>query len=74
MKSPSFKKEIVHEHFCKVMDSLLEEGCEAIILGCTEIPLAIEEKYYKGIPILNPSWILARSLIQEVDAPRVALL
>lgn len=56
------------------MDSLLEEGCEAIILGCTEIPLAIEEKYYKGIPILNPSWILARSLIQEVDASKVALL
>ena len=56
------------------MDSLLDEGCEAIILGCTEIPIAIEEKYYKGIPILNPSWILARSLIREVDASKVAPL
>lgn len=67
VKSPSFDKLVVHSLFCDVMNDLIMEGCEAIILGCTEIPLAIEEKEYKGIPILNPSWILARSLISEVD-------
>ena len=67
IKSPSFDKSIVHSMFCDVMNDLIMEGCEAIILGCTEIPLAIEEKEYKGIPILKPSWILARSLISEVD-------
>ena len=40
------------------MDSFVEEQCHAIVLGCTEIPLAIEETEYKGVPIINPLWMM----------------
>ena len=40
-------------------------GAEAIILGCTELPLAIKEREIDGIPILDPARIIAEKLIME---------
>ncbi|NKQ39554.1 MAG: aspartate/glutamate racemase family protein, partial [Methanosarcinales archaeon] len=56
----------------KAKESLLQgalylknQGAEVVILGCTEIPLAItEEKIYNMITI-DPTNILARSLIKQ---------
>jgi len=45
------------------IDYLIEEGAEAIILGCTEIPLAITEDTIKGVPMIDATKILARALI-----------
>jgi len=44
---------------------LHELGAEAIILGCTEMPLAIKENEIDGIPILDPTRIIAERLIRE---------
>jgi aspartate racemase len=40
-------------------------GAEAIILGCTELPLAVKENEVKGMPILDPAGIIAKKLILE---------
>jgi aspartate racemase len=42
---------------------LVTEGAETVILGCTEIPLALPESNYNGIPLIDSTAILARALI-----------
>lgn len=55
----------------KLMDELIEQGAETIILGCTELPLAIKDKYYKNVPILDPMDVLARSMIEYADSSKL---
>lgn len=43
---------------------LVEQGAEGIILGCTEIPLALTEDSLHGVPLIDATKILARALIQ----------
>ena len=50
---------------------LKQAGAEAIILGCTELPLAVPERDAHGIPLINPARMLARALIASVDPSRV---
>jgi aspartate racemase len=50
---------------------LQEQGAETIIMGCTEIPLAFKEREYEGLPLVDPTLILARALIHEVDPSRL---
>ncbi|MBP6473543.1 MAG: aspartate/glutamate racemase family protein [Chloroflexi bacterium] len=45
--------------------ALQEMGAEAIILGCTEMPLAIQTRQLYGLPVIDPTRILARALIRE---------
>lgn len=40
-------------------------GAEAIILGCTELPLAIREELIDGMPILDPAAIVSEKLLLE---------
>ena len=37
----------------KSIHSLIDRGAKAIVLGCTELPLAIGHKQEEGIPIVN---------------------
>jgi aspartate racemase len=48
----------------KKANSLIEMGAEAILLACTELPLVFTESCYMGKPLLDPSRILARAMIQ----------
>lgn len=45
--------------------SLQEAGAQAVILGCTEIPLAIPESRIGDTIMIDPTLILARALIRE---------
>lgn len=45
--------------------ALKRQGAEAMILGCTEIPLALPESKWEGLPLIDPTLILARALIRE---------
>jgi len=65
----------------KARDNLLlgaqqlhDKGAEALILGCTEIPLAIPEKHIAGMVVIDPALILARALIAAIDPTRLAPL
>jgi aspartate racemase len=67
--SPVSKK--ARSNFEKYANLLCEQGAQAIILGCTEIPLALPEKTYKGIPLIDPMFALARALIRVVDEKKL---
>lgn len=46
--------------------ALKKDGAEVIILGCTELPLALPEAAVHDILMIDPATILARALIREV--------
>ena len=45
--------------------SLAKQGANAVILGCTELPMALPIDTLNGIPLIDPTTILARALIRE---------
>jgi aspartate racemase len=51
----------------KVIDSLIERGAKAIILGCTELPLAVKEPSQKGIPLINSIDSLVKKAISIIN-------
>ena len=50
---------------------LQQQGAEAIILGCTEIPLAITEHKIGSMLVIDPTTILARALIREANPTKL---
>ena len=52
------------ENLLQGFSFLKDQGAQAVILGCTEIPLAITEKVVNNIITIDPTNILARALIQ----------
>lgn len=50
---------------------LVAQGAEAVILGCTEIPLALPETAVVGVPVIDTTLVLARALIRKVDPARL---
>lgn len=63
------KSNPVHERAIKNLFEgiayLKKEGTEAVILGCTEIPLAISQKKIEGLITVDPTNVLARALINN---------
>ena len=51
----------------KAIDLLANAGAEAIILGCTEIPLAIKATHHESIPLIDSTKVLARALLLETN-------
>jgi aspartate racemase len=49
----------------RAVEHLVEKGAQAVILGCTELPLALSEKAIGSTSLLDPAFILARALIRE---------
>jgi len=57
----------------KAIRHLLSNGAEAVILGCTELPLAIKEDQLDGMPILDPAKIIVKKLIRETYPDKLTL-
>ncbi len=55
----------------KGVEYLIKNGAEVIILGCTEIPLAFTQNELNGIPLIDSTKILARSLIIEISPDKL---
>lgn len=51
-------------YFNQVIEKLKERGCEAVVLGCTEIPLLVDPKDCP-LPTLDSTRLLARAAIKE---------
>lgn len=45
---------------------LRDQGADAVILGCTELPLALDQPTLGDIALIDPTTILARALISEI--------
>lgn len=51
------------KYFLNVIDELKLKGCDAVVLGCTEIPLIVFPKD-SSLPTLDSTRILARAALQ----------
>lgn len=56
-----------HSLLLKVIDNLVHQGAKAIVLGCTEIPLAVPDQHYQGVFLVNSINSLAKSVIKQFD-------
>lgn len=54
------------EELIAAIHEMKKEGATVIVLGCTELPLALREKEIAGLPIVDPHRVLARALIRTV--------
>ncbi len=50
--------------FNKVIQKMKDQGCEAVVLGCTEIPLLVDPDDC-SLPTLDSTRLLARAALQE---------
>jgi len=63
----------VRTSLLQAIAELRAAGAEAIVLGCTELPLAVPEAEIDDLPIVDPTRILARALIRAVAPDRLRL-
>ena len=54
-------------YFIEVIRTLREEGCDAAVLGCTEIPLLVTEET-SPLPVLDSTRLLARAALKKAVA------
>ncbi|MBA3061777.1 MAG: amino acid racemase [Atribacteria sp.] len=54
----------VKKNILKTTQKLIDKGAEAIIAGCTEIPLILKEGDV-SVPLIDPTQILARIAVQK---------
>ena len=50
---------------------LIDAGAEALILGCTEIPLALPGLEFGGVPLVDPVLALARGMIAAAEPEKL---
>jgi aspartate racemase len=50
-------------YFVRVIDSMKSKGCDAVVLGCTEIPLIISDSN-SALPTLDSTRLLARAALR----------
>jgi aspartate racemase len=51
-------------YFGEVIEGLKHEGCDAVVLGCTEIPLLVTAES-SPLPILDSTRLLARAALRK---------
>lgn len=51
-------------YYVEVIRSLKDEGCEAVILGCTEIPLLVTPES-SPLPVLDSTRLLAKAAVHK---------
>lgn len=51
-------------YFQKVMEKMKREGCDAVVLGCTEIPLIMNDAN-SALPTLDSTRLLARAALRQ---------
>lgn len=59
------------DNFLRFSEVLSNQGIGAIILGCTEIPLALPEKKLENVMLIDPVFILARALVREATKDKL---
>jgi len=59
------------ERLQAITRELIAVGAEAIILGCTELPLALPQASFDGVPLVDPVLALARAMISRADAKKL---
>ncbi len=63
-----FKPEAV-AYFQRVIGRMKDDGCDAVVLGCTEIPLIMNDAN-SPLPTLDSTRLLARAALRRAVAGR----
>jgi aspartate racemase len=58
--------ERAREECLRALETLALSGARAVVLGCTELPLALPETKAIGVSLIDPATITARALISRV--------
>lgn len=58
-------EEFIYSELKEVGEKLIANGAEALVLGCTELPLIDDLQDHFDIPIYDPNQILAEALMRE---------
>ncbi|KAF0717978.1 Aste57867_1985 [Aphanomyces stellatus] len=53
---------------------LAQVGAQVLILGCTELPMALTERHVNGMLVVDPMVALARAMIREADPAKLVPL
>jgi aspartate racemase len=53
-------------HFRRAIDNVKNKGCDPVLLGCTEIPLIIDEAN-SPLPTLDSTRLLARAALRHAS-------
>lgn len=69
--SPNHQRYAMRTKIERLAIELKSVGAQAIILGCTEIPLVIKESYLASLPVIDPTLILARTLLHHADPAKL---
>jgi aspartate racemase len=56
------------QYFQRVIARMKEAGCDAVVLGCTEIPLIVDDSN-SPLPTLDSTRLLARAALQRACTP-----
>jgi aspartate racemase len=59
------------QYFRDVIERMKRAGCEAVVLGCTEIPLIMSDAN-SPLPTLDSTRLLARAALRRASVDRVA--
>lgn len=71
IKACGYATEKARDDILLAVENLGERGAQVIILGCTELPLALAGKEIDGLPLIDSTMILARALIRAVDPQKL---
>lgn len=71
LKAVSPASETARGRFADYAETLISEGAEVLVLGCTEIPLALPGLRYGDTPLVDPVLALARGMIREGDPAKL---
>lgn len=63
--SPVTEKAV--KSFQQLTRVITRRGAQAVILGCTEIPLAMPDADFEGVPVVDPVVALARAMIATAN-------
>lgn len=62
---------VARQSLMTAIEHLRQKGAEAVVLGCTELPLAIPESQIDAMPMIDPTRVLAAALIRETHPNRL---
>ncbi len=71
IKSCGYVTERARQDLLAGVAALQAQGAEAVVLGCTEMPLAVTETCIGETIIIDPTLILARALVREANATKL---
>lgn len=71
IKSCGYVTERARQDLLAGVAALQTQGAQAVVLGCTEMPLAVTEKCIGETIIIDPTLILARALVRQANTAKL---